>query len=692
MKLPRQKAARAFEQARSLLAKGDAAACERLVAEVLEASDLPRGPLIALRADALLALGERERALALFREALAEDPEEPQLNAGLGNALVKAGRAAEGVGYLAKASKALRKDPAFAVNYGHALVQAGRNKEGREVLSRAAAGGGGPTARLFLALAHARLGEFAQAEEACLRVEKAAPALKGAADDIRAECRLFQGDAAGALALWQGLRAAGALQPEHLSHMACAAQLVGERALADVLLGERLAAGASAEDLLFAAEISNLRQDGAGALASLERAAEVAGGGPQPGFELERLAAKARALTLLGRREEAGAALREAAALPEAQSTRLGARIQLELAALAESEGRLPEAAELFGRALALDPKDPEATAGVRRLVERFGNAFEHDAAEPEASAGARRLGARFGKALEPGAQAGAPVPVEALPPATDEQAAAEGLRRRFVARERELEALRRELEELKEARRQAEQRAEAAQAEARRSAASGVRAELETREAEISEKARQNLDRALGEAATRCPPALLRGLLVAEQTFQKALYTELPAAAVAVLYAGALERALFVLFVERFQRWLAERGRLEAFLTGAIRERRGKRVDYFDNFVEAFDQERPGRAPSLGEVGRVLERRQEPYLAPFRAFLEESYAVPDAFYEKLAAFISWSKVKLRDPVAHGRAIEMGYEELRRFREELLYSLGGSGKGVLAALLAARTE
>jgi hypothetical protein len=158
------------------------------------------------------------------------------------------------------------------------------------------------------------------------------------------------------------------------------------------------------------------------------------------------------------------------------------------------------------------------------------------------------------------------------------------------------------------------------------------------------------------------------------------------------VLYAGALERALFVLFVERFQRWLDEHGRLAAFLTGAIRERRGKRVDYFDNFVEAFDQERPGRAPSLGEVGRVLERRREPYLAPFRTFLQESYGVPDAFYEDLAAFILWSKEKLRDPVAHGRAIEMGYEELRRFREELLFSLGRSGRGVLASLLQSRSS
>ncbi len=155
-----------------------------------------------------------------------------------------------------------------------------------------------------------------------------------------------------------------------------------------------------------------------------------------------------------------------------------------------------------------------------------------------------------------------------------------------------------------------------------------------------------------------------------------------------AVLFAGALERALYLLFVERFRVWLREKGKLAEFLKGAIRERRGTRVEYFDHFVEAFDEERPGKAPSMGEVGRVLDRRKEMYLSAFHQFLREHHALDDAFYDQLVKFVLWAKEKLRDPVAHGHGIELGYEELRLFREQLMFSFGGTGQGVLANLLA----
>jgi hypothetical protein len=210
-------------------------------------------------------------------------------------------------------------------------------------------------------------------------------------------------------------------------------------------------------------------------------------------------------------------------------------------------------------------------------------------------------------------------------------------------------------------------------------------------RETDADAKATENLERALGAVKTRCPQPLWNLLLVAERTYQKALYTELPAAAVAVLFSGALERALYSFFVEAFDRWLDEHGERDEFLRGAVREKRGKRVEYFDHFAEAFEKGRAGRAPAMGEVGRVLERRHESYLSPFLRFLESSYGVPDSFYEELAEFVAWAKEKFRDPVAHGRGIELGYDELKLFRERLLFDFGKRKRGALAVLLSKST-
>jgi len=120
------------------------------------------------------------------------------------------------------------------------------------------------------------------------------------------------------------------------------------------------------------------------------------------------------------------------------------------------------------------------------------------------------------------------------------------------------------------------------------------------------------------------------------------------------------------------------------------VREKRGKHVEYFDRFVEAFDREKAGKAPSMGEVGRVLAKRHEPYLRALEEFLEERYGLADAFYDRLAEFVLWAKEKLRDPVAHGRDLEIGYDELKRFREQLMFSFGGAERGVLGQLLDAR--
>jgi hypothetical protein len=83
-----------------------------------------------------------------------------------------------------------------------------------------------------------------------------------------------------------------------------------------------------------------------------------------------------------------------------------------------------------------------------------------------------------------------------------------------------------------------------------------------------------------------------------------------------------------------------------------------------------------------------VLERRNEPYLRAFGQYLEDHWtALPAGFFDELAAFVLWTKTELRDPVAHGRVDGVGYEQLRRFRDQLLLSLGSSGRGVLRSLV-----
>jgi hypothetical protein len=177
--------------------------------------------------------------------------------------------------------------------------------------------------------------------------------------------------------------------------------------------------------------------------------------------------------------------------------------------------------------------------------------------------------------------------------------------------------------------------------------------------------------------------------LLVAERTYQQALYTELPSAAVAVLFSGALERSLMELIVRPFDAWLELEGRREAFLTGATREVKGRRVEYFDRLVEAFDRGLDSRVPGLGEVARVLVRRDEAYLSPFKQFLHEYFTLDDAFFSSFAAFVTWSKEQLRDPVAHGR-LEIGWDELKAFREQLLFTFSSASPGVLPRLVGSR--
>jgi hypothetical protein len=443
--------------------------------------------------------------------------------------------------------------------------------------------------------------------------------------------------------------------------MAYAAQLAGDAALADALIERRSSQQPTAEDLLLFAQIFNVRGEAEKALAHLENA-EAGAAEHYTGFDYEVAATRGRALRLLGRPDESRSVLEGAAAMPEYMLPRAGARVRIDLGHLAAEAGDFEAAASLFRDALVLDAGDPEATKALELTAHKL--------------------------AWKSAITASAEARVEAA------RADAEALERRFRSRESELQTLRRELERVKAAQARAEEEKESAKREAQE-ALERVKAaeqqrlneELALRELDIEQKADESIDRALEGVKDRCPEVLVKLLRVAERTFQKALYTELPAAAVAVLYSGALERGLYMLFVERFEQWLDQKGRREAFLTGAIRERRGRRVEYYDFFVEAFDREHIGKAPSMGEVGRALAKRNERYLAPFREFLVQSFAVPDAFYDGLAEFVQWSKEKLRDPTAHGRGIELKYDELRKFRDELLFNFKGSGRGALARLL-----
>lgn len=653
--LPKHKLHKLLERAQAHLVRNEFGDAEALLREIARSADKIPAQVISFLGDAVLGQGREDEAVSLWQKELEKNPKDPELNARVGMSLSRRGKHAEAVAYLERAQGEKRQDPATLIHLAWVLAELGRRADAERTIGRAIGMGAGPEGRLVLAMIRGRQGRYADAERLCEEIERSAPSdeVIDAARSMRADARLLQGDAAGALELWKAVRARGRLEPSHLGHMAYAAQLAGEPTLADALIEERSRQGANAEDLLLFAQVSNLRGRPEQALEQL-RQADEAQGIRYPGHDFEVQATRGRALRLLGRREEARKILSALADSAEGASARLGPKVHIDLGHLAAEEGDFETAAAHFRAALKMDPGDPEAQR-ARELTARRVAWREEIAASAEAR-------------------------VEAV------RAEAEALKRRFFQREGELEALRAELERLKAAQAEVLAQAKQAQEEARRAAEKAaadaraqqqqkLREELAQREAEAEEKGRANVEAALGAALSRVPRPVLEAFLVAEKTFQKALYADLPAAAVVVLYTGALERALYTFFVERFQKWLRERGRLQDFLRGAVRERRGTRVEYFDHFVEAFDEERPGRAPSMGEVGRVLERRHESYLRAFADFLAETWRVEDAFFDELAAFVHWSKTELRDPVAHGRSDEVTYDKLRRFRETLLGTL-----------------
>ena len=614
----------------------------------------------ALLGDGLRKLGRRDEARVVFAEGLGRFPREADLEGRLGALLLEQEDVEGALEYLVRARAKKKRDPSLLTYSAAAHLKAGRLEEAEGLLAQALLAGGGLDSKLVLALVKARRGRLEEADALAAEIETKAtePGLEWAARAVRAGSRLMMGDAAGALERWKAIDAAGFLEAAQLGHMAYAAQMLGEVELADSLIARRMSHGARAQDLLLFAEVHNLRKQPLRALERLD-AAEQAEGERGPGWEYQKEAARGRALRLAGRAAEARVALCAASGRPEA-SLRFGAAVWVDLGHLDADEGDFDAAIAHFSHALELDPGEPEARSALEMSR--------------------RKLAWRDALKASAEDQVGAA------------KAEVEALRRRFMARESEVDELLAEIERLKataaEVVRRAQEEAEAEKVKVKAEHQRRLREELEAQERDAVTKATENLGRAFGEEVVL--PEVLRPLfLVAERTYQQALYTQLPAAAVAVLFSGALERSLLELLVRPFDVWLDEKGRRARFLDGATRERRGRRVEYYDRLVEAFDRELEARAPALGEIARALDRRHEAYLESFQAFLGEAFSLDDPFFDRLAAFVQWSKEKLRDPVAHGR-LELEWDELKLFREQLLFRFAGKDRGALPLLVCSR--
>ena len=658
--LNKRRAIAQLEQARLHSERGEWQAVETLVREVADAG-FKEAAVPSLLGESLRQLGRRDEARQVLEAGISQHPGNSELEARLGCLYVDADEPTQAVEVLSRVKRARPRDPPVLTYYAAALLRLGRAEEAEAQLARAMLVGGGADTRLVLAMVKLRRGQTDDADRLAAQIEASdtAPILVWTARALRADVKLLRGDARGSFDAWTRIDAAGQLQPYQLAHMAYAAELAGEKAQVDAAIARRLAQDPQSQDLLTFAQIANLRGEPERALTLLVQAAEL-NKVVDTGWEFDFHAAKGRALRLLKRSDEARAELEVACALPEASIPRVGAGPFVDRGHLAAESGVFEEAEVHFRRALELDPDEPEA----KRALELTG----------------RRLGWR--QALEASAE-------EKVGAA---RAEAEALRRRFLVRETEVDRLRREVERLKSERASAEAKAEAAslRAEALVSQApQQVRHELEERDRDIEGKANENLELAFGDAA--CPERLRQMLLVAERTYQTSLYTELPAAAVAVLFSGAFERSLVELIVHPFDRWLDQRQLRSRFLEDGVRERRGNRVEYIDRFFDSLDREQNARSPSLGEVSRVLERREESYLAIFNQYLGSTFELPSAFWTEFARFVTWGKETLRDPVAHGH-IEIDWEGLKQFRERLLFSFAGHESGALPTLLRARKK
>lgn len=651
--LNKRRASAQLEQAGLHLERGEWSTVASLVQPVLDAGiDAPAA--FMMLGEAQRQLNQGDEALATFQRGLAKNPGDATLEGRVGAVLLDRGDAARSAEFLSRASKKLPRDSQVLTTYAGALLALGRAEDAEAQLTRALLVGGGDDTRLVLAITKLRRGQHIEADKLAAQVEAATsgtPMVHWSARTLRADLAVLRGDAAEGLRIWREADAAGFLGAHQLARMAHAAALAGERAIADEAIERRLAQEPTAEDLLLFAELYNLRGEPQKALDAIARAEPLARPNDESAWRFELLSTRGRTLRLLGRRDEARAALTAALAMPEAQLPHIGAAPNVDLGHIAMEEGDFEAAQASFRTALVRDAEEPEARRALELIEKRL------QWRQNVESSASERVGAA--------------------------QAEADAMRRRYLVRENEVERLKREVKRLELER--ADAQAEAVKVQ--RETSARVRAEIEAREKDVEGKAEENLRAVL--SPDRCPERLWNMLRVAERTYQQALYTELPTAAVAVLFSGAFERSLVEIFVQPFGAWLDEKNLRTQFLEQGVRERRGSRVEYFDRFTEAFDREFDARPPSMGEVARVLDRRNEPYLAVFQQFLAERYDVPDSFWSAFSAFVTWTKESLRDPVAHGH-LELDWAGFKQFREQLLFEFDGAKPGALPRLLSAR--
>lgn len=647
---------------RSSRQRADAAADLQRAGHLLEAGQhaealpiLQRvGPILELPAveaaigDCLFALGRGDEAIAAYQQGLKRFPTSAEVALRLAGRGLELGRFREALPGFRAARAAHRRDPQFLRGFAYAALQSECWDEAAELAAAALDLGEDESSRLVLGLALSAQGKLAEA----------AAALENGAEPrtraLAARMHALGGNLQRAIALYDEVEPLGGLAASDWAPAAQAAALTGDRGRAERYLAEaeRLEPGTSTR--LAAANLALLVRDPDRALAALAPLASE----PDPADRALALALTARAHRLADRTADAERAL---AGLPADAPLRARAIAEVERGHLQALAGDFERAEAAFRAALAIDASDAEAQRGL--------------------DAAARRLSWKRDVLADAGKQ------VEAA------RAEAEAVRRAVAQREDELTRLKRQLAELERERqaaerhaRDAEARAEAERQRADAERKAALQAELQARESEAREKTEAVIREAFGGRAAEAPVSLVQALRVAELNYQKALQTDLPGAGVAVLYSGVLERALYLCIVSELERHLDDESRRTRLLQASRKGARGGKPEYIDHFVGAFDREHPLRAPGLGEVARAVRKRGELHLQVVREFLEEARGYPPAFLEALPGFIDDAKQRLRDPIAHGRVLEIDDQTIAAFRRALVQGFEG-GRGVLYRLV-----
>ncbi|MBS2030610.1 MAG: tetratricopeptide repeat protein [Deltaproteobacteria bacterium] len=642
-------------------ARADAAAELQLAGKLLEggryAEALPllerAAPILMLPAveaaigDCLHALGKPEAALEAYQKGLAQHPQSPELALRLASRSLDAGLFLQALPAFQVARATHRRDASFLQAYAYAALQAERWPEAEEQARAALEVSKSDDARLLLGLALAAQERLAEA--AAVLEETRDPPTR----TLAARFHGLGGNLARALELYIATDDAKALGPSDWAHAAQVAALSGARERAERWLAEAQARDPGPSTELAAAQLALLLGQPERALKALEPLISAESHADRD----LATALTARAHRLAERPDQAREVL---AALSEGAPPRVRALAEVDRGHLDALAGDFEAAEAAFRAALAHDPSDPEAQRGLALAQQKL--------------TWKREVLADASKQVDAA------------------RAEAEAVRRAVADREGELARLRRQLAELERQRQAAEKQARAAQADAEaaqqraeseRKAA--LQAELQAREAEALANVEAEISRAFDDRVPEAPAPLVAALRVAELNYQKALQTDLPGAGVAVLYSGVLERALYVCMVTPLERWLDDPERRRKLLEPSKRGERGGRPEYADKFVGAFDREHPLKAPGLGEVARALRKRREPHLAVLNDFLETQQGWPAAFLDALAEFVDESKVKLRDPIAHGRILEIDDRAIAALRKALLHAFA-DGKGVLFRL------